>query len=227
MSKFIKYCSDKAVDILIALITGGAIGFGFLDKFPITYIYMFALGALMFGLVIVNQFKAMKMADGKIKLNNHLLSKLTEKDILNALGGKYEKEKGIFLFQSRNLISSATIDNYYTNVWGEDFRKIYVNFVPIFVKEIKCSLYIGWNGYQGSYFKGKILVYKEDSIKEIIVDDLNKKNKFEITFEIKEDIYFNRYIEFSIDLDQNLNTETKLGIKNYTTISLTPVSFKT
>jgi hypothetical protein len=223
----IKYWLDKSVDYIIGFFAGGgAMSLGFLDHFPITFIYMFGLVAFLIGLMIKNQWKDKQVANSKIRLNNNLLLKLTEKDILNALGGKYEEERGVFLFQSRNLIASVAIDNYYTNFWGEEFRKIYVNFIPSFVKKVKCIIHIGWNGVQGSYFKGKILIYKEDSVKEIAVDDLSKKSKFEIIFEIKEDIHLNRYIEFSVDLDQNLSNDVRLGIRECTKISLTPVSFK-
>lgn len=218
---------DKWFDILA---TGGTIGatynrivagFPTMNKFYI-WLICWAIGLTTY---ILLGFKA-KLKTHKID-PDEFINKLTKKDILNALGGKYDEDTKIFLFDdSKHLLTSVSVENYYNGNLPKEFRKIRVNFLPAFVEDIKCRFFIGWNGAEGSQFKGAIFIEGEEHPKKIAVDDLTKNNIFEVNFRIVRDSYNQRYISFFIEPDSETHNKFWLQIRKYTQITLTIISFK-
>lgn len=160
--------------------------------------------------------------------SDDFLNKLKNKDIYNALGGKYDEEAKIFLFEGmgKSLLANVGIENYYSNHWPKEVRRIRVNFLPAFVEEIKCQFFIGWTN-EGSEFKGAILIEGEEYDKKIIVDDLRKKNIFEANFKVLKDSSQQRYISFFIEPDSEVHNKFWHQIREGTNITLHIISFKT
>ncbi len=114
MSKIIKFCSDKIIDIIIAVITGGgAVSFAFFDNFPSTFIYMFALVALLIGLMIRNQLKSKTHDTKSLKTDNNKLAvsylskPLTQDDLELLLCGTFKENKFIPYLFPREYIKTS------------------------------------------------------------------------------------------------------------------------
>jgi|GEM_PF-3090284 len=96
MSKIIKYCSDKIVDIVLSLLFGGggAVLLGVRDSFPYTYIFLFFLIAFLVVLMISNTIRSgyippSRNEEEQKKTNFTAKNSLTNKDIEFLLGGEF------------------------------------------------------------------------------------------------------------------------------------------
>jgi len=160
------------------------------------------------------------------KFSNAFLNKLTEKDIFSAFGGRYDEALRVFIFEHKNLVN-APINNYYKH-WGEPFLKVYVDFLPHFVEEIKCQFMLGWNEHEGSYFKGTISIGGDEYDKQIKISDMNEKKIFDVTFKIQKDAMQRRFISFFVTPDENMTQDPILRNKigELAIINLQLVSFK-
>lgn len=188
-------------------------GIGFLTFFhsqlgvAITCGVIFAIVCFT-ALIIVNALKTKAGDNIEVRTpSNRLLRKLTPQDIYNGMQGFYNEEDQSFIYRRDYLIQGQFVENFYT------CKKVNVDFLPQFVKEIKCEISFGWNENPGSNFKGKVLIEEDDvgNIKEIDVSDLNVERNFTRVFKIKKESFSlgsGRYISFSIKLDPIINKES-------------------